>query len=88
MRTKKDDLILEFLAVEAIPHGGGVADGITFFIDPQKRSQVIKRAKGKALAAIELMKSAPDNPYGNDDEKIAEAILQELKKRRANLNHE
>lgn len=82
MKTKRDDLILEFIAIEAIPSGGGVSDGIEFFVDLQKRAQIIGRAKAKAAEAIELVKTAPDNPYGDDDEKIAEAILQKLKERR------
>ena len=74
-------LITRFIAREAIPPGGGIASGIEFFKNPERRKQVIAKAVINAMASIELVKIAPDNPYGNDDEKIAEALLEKIQER-------
>lgn len=77
-------LITRFIAINAIPRGGGLSDGIEFILNPDKRKQVLEKAEKEALAAIHLVKTAPDNPYGNDDEKIAQAILLKIEETKAN----
>lgn len=76
-------LILKLSVFEAIPPGGGFADGVKFFTDSDHRKQVMERSEAKALKAIDLIKSAPDNPHGDDDEAIAEMILVDVEKRLA-----
>lgn len=75
-------LITRFIAREAVPPGGGIADGVEFFVNPERRKQVLAKAEADALIAIQAIKAAPDNPYGNDDEVIAGAILEKIEQRR------
>ena len=77
-------LIVRFMSYVAIPKGGGLADGIKFIIDPERRKKVIATAEANALDAINLVKSAPDNPY-RDDESIAEIILEKLTEKEKRL---
>jgi len=70
------------MARVAIPPGGGLADGLEFFKNPERRKQVLEKAESEALAAIKLIKAVPDNPYGDDDEKIAGMLLVKIEERR------
>lgn len=74
-------LIIWIISQKAIPNGGGFADGIKFWTDAEYRKRIMDESKREADAYIELVKTAPDNPYGNDDEAIASAILDQLKGR-------
>jgi hypothetical protein len=71
-------LIMKFVTREAIPPGGGLADGIEFFTNPEKRKKVLTAAEVYAVEAIRVIKTAPDNPYGDDDEAIAGMILEKI----------
>jgi len=85
------ELITRFIACEAVPQGGGIADALEFFKNPALRKQIIDRAKANALAALRLFKTAPDNPFGDDEEAIAGYLLKRIEeKRNAKLrgNHE
>jgi len=77
-------LLSRFIAVEAIPVGGGIADAILFFTDPEKRKLVLVNAEAKCKTALAAIKAAPDNPYGDDDETIAGVLLEKIKEREAN----
>lgn len=62
-----------------IPDGGGFADGV-------KALQGDLAARGREASAwveqqIKAVKLAPDNPYGDDDERIAEEILRGIESR-------
>lgn len=74
-------LIVRFISREAVPPGGGLAAGISFFQDSELRKQVIERAEANAMAAIQLIKTAPDNPYGDDDEEIAGMLLKKIEEK-------
>jgi hypothetical protein len=74
-------LITKFIAREAIPPGGGLADGIEFFTNPERRKQVLAKAEADALAAIRLIKAAPDNPFGDDDEEVAGMLVEKIKEK-------
>lgn len=80
MGTNVSKLIVRFVAREAIPFGGGLADAVEFFSNPDHRQKVLERAKSQAMEAIRLIKSAPDNPFGDDDEQIAGEILKRLER--------
>jgi len=41
-------------------------------------NKVLDSAEAKAIQAIQLVKSAPDNPFGDDDERIASEILSKI----------
>jgi hypothetical protein len=74
-------LVFNRAAILAVPSGGGLADGIEFLTNPDKRQRIMKEAFGFAEQAVEAMKAAPDNPYGDDEETICAAILAEAERR-------
>ena len=71
-------LYIRFMSREAIPPGGDFDDGAKFLVDEGYRKEVMTRALANMDLAIKAVRSAPDNPYGDDEEAIAEAILQRL----------
>ena len=83
--TNVTKLITQFIAREAIPSGGGVASTVEFFQNPERRKQVLEAAEAKAIQAIALIKTAPDNPFGNDDELIAGELLKKIAERKRRL---
>lgn len=76
-------LLAHFIALEAVPEGGGLASGLNFLADPERRRQGVERAMANLDAALKVVKSAPDNPYGDDDEAIAAAILERVERKKA-----
>lgn len=74
-------LMLHKASRDAIPSGGGMADGIAFLMDTEKMKASFQAATEWTFAAIDVMKTAPDNPYGDDDEAIAGAYLAEIERR-------
>ncbi len=74
-------LLVRFMSREAIPEGGDIADGVKFFLDNDHRKIVMDHACENFNLAITAVRSAPDNPYGDDQEIIAEAILREIENR-------
>jgi hypothetical protein len=78
-------LLAHFAALEAVPRGGGLADGLNFLADPDRRRRGFERAMANLDAALEAVKSAPDNPYGDDDEAIAAAVLERVEAKRSLL---
>ena len=75
------NLFIRFVSREAIPDGGGIGDGIKMFTDVDHRHKVMDRALENMNVAIEAVRLAPDNPYGDDQEVIAGVILEELVKK-------
>lgn len=74
-------LIARKMALLAIPVGSGkdsFSRGLEVITDKDKFSATAHEAAAWAQEAIALMKTAPDNPYGDDDEAIAGAILQAI----------
>jgi hypothetical protein len=69
------------VARDAIPNGGGFAAGMTLFTEPGRLAELSRAALEWVDQAIAAMRSAPDNPYGDDEETIAGVILAELDKR-------
>ena len=78
----KTKLLNHFLSMHAVPPGGGIADGLRFFADETYRKEVIKKAMVDLELAITAVKSAPDNPYGDDDNVIAGEILVQIERRK------
>lgn len=83
--TNVTKLITQFIAHEAIPAGGGIASAVEFFQNAERRKQVLTAAETKAIRVIELIKTAPDNPFGNDDELIAGELLKKIAERKRGL---
>lgn len=69
------------VAREAIPPGGGMASAIQSIVTPGRLSELSRNALAWCDEAINAMRSAPDNPYGDDEETIAGAIVAELDKK-------
>ncbi|MFA7218622.1 MAG: hypothetical protein WC057_08505 [Dehalococcoidales bacterium] len=88
MTTNVNKLIIRKMSVDAVPKGGGFQDAIGFLMNPTVMHETAVRAIEWVGAAIQAVKDAPDNPYGDDDEVIAGIILEEIEKRdkHANLN--
>lgn len=80
-------LIVKFIACEAVPPGGSLASAIEFLRNPERRKHILKSAETQVMQAIQLIKSAPDNPFGNDDEQIAGELLSQIEKRRLMKHH-
>ena len=74
-------LIVRFIAREAVPPGGGLNNVVVFFKNAEHRKQIIESAETKAMAAIQLTKNAPDNPYGDDEEVIAGVLLEKIREK-------
>lgn len=75
-------LLAHFIAREAVPVVGGLADGLNFLVDPDRRRQGMEKAISNMEVALAAVKSSPDNPYGDDDEAIAAAILNRVEARK------
>lgn len=80
------ELLAYFVAREAIPNGGGLAAGLNFLVDPVARRRGTQRGILAMQAALAAIKAAPDNPYGDDDEAIAGAILREVQRKKGATN--
>lgn len=75
-------LVLFRQAQIAVPPGGGLAAGLRLFTDPEFNRQTFAEAVAFVEQALAVAKTAPDNPYGEDDEAIAAAIFDEIETRR------
>lgn len=75
-------LVTRKLAVDAIPAGSPdpFAAGLRFLSDPGLGARA-QAAEDWVKRAIALVKGAPDNPYGNDDEVIAAELLRRVETR-------
>lgn len=70
-------LLTYFAARVAIPPGGGMQAAISAI---KNLGEVTRVALAEMDQAIAVIKAAPDNPYGDDNEIIAGAILLTLEK--------
>lgn len=78
-------LIIQFMAREAVPPGGGLPDVVEFIRNEKRRKKVLEEAERKALESIQLVKNAPDNPFGDDDEMIAGMLLEKIEQAKSDL---
>ena len=67
-------LISAKMAADAIPAGGGLQSGVEYLLSPGL-GQRAQAAADWVRDAIQAVKSAPDNPFGDDDEAIAGEML-------------
>lgn len=68
-------LLVLKVAKDAIPDGGGFAAGIDALMTPGRMVELSRNALMWIEEALTVFKSASDNPYGDNDEAIAGAIL-------------
>ena len=70
-------LIVRRMSSQMIPRGGDVLDGFNALMSGDLPA-LARKAATWVEEAIAVVKTAPDNPYGDDDEAIALAILEKL----------
>ena len=78
-------LVVEKMAKDAIPDGGGLADGIAFLSDKDRIIDGARDAQKWVEQALAVVKTAPNNPWGNNDEAIAGEILKQIEAKRKSL---
>lgn len=72
-------LVCHKMSVDAIPPNGGLMDGIRFL--QGDIAGAAREAQAWVRKAIDAVKAAPNNPYGDDDEVIAGEILRQIEER-------
>lgn len=75
-------LIVERMSYLMVPPGGELADALGAMIRLGGIEDFARRATEEIEACIASVRSAPDNPY-RDDEEIAAAILKGIEEKRA-----
>lgn len=77
-------LIIHKISLDAIPAGGGVADGIAFLSDKKKISAGFQSARSWVAAVIKAVRLAGEpNPFKDaDDETIAGEILKRIEEKK------
>lgn len=71
------------MALDAVPPGGGVKNVLAFLTDKTAIIDGAKKATAWVEEAIAVVKTAKDNPWGNDDEAIAGEILRQIEEKKA-----
>ena len=72
-------LIAHKVSVDAIPPGGGFADGVALLIDKEKFIATTRAAVEWVKQAIELVRTAPGSQWREaSDEEIATEILRQV----------
>jgi phosphosulfolactate phosphohydrolase-like enzyme len=56
--------------------------GLDFLMNKERVIEGAQKATAWVQGAIAVIKTSPDNPFGDDDEAIAGEILKRLKERR------
>jgi hypothetical protein len=79
-------LVVDRMSILIDPTGGGSLDVFAGVTDPGVLASASAQATRWAQDAIVAAKVAPGNPYGDDDEAIAEAILVRVRAERDGLD--
>lgn len=76
-------LVIHKMSIDAIPPGGGLADGIAFLSDKAKIAEGWRAAEAWVREAIQMVRQAADpNPWrAADDEAIAGELLRLIAER-------
>lgn len=76
-------LLAHKMSLDAIPAGGGFADGIEFFLNREKRQRIMADAENWVTGAILAVRGAAEpNPWREaDNEAIAGEILRQIEER-------
>jgi hypothetical protein len=84
-------LIVTRMSVLIVPAGSG-KKSFSVAVEALRKEGNLLRICREATAWVEealaVVKSAPDNPHGNDDEAIAAAILQKIEETKAGRREE
>lgn len=76
--TNLKRLIAYKVSQDAVPAGGGVKDALAALTTPGRMAELSRNALAWVDQAVAAVRSAPDNPYGDDEEAICGAILEQL----------
>jgi hypothetical protein len=74
-------LIIHKMSLIMVPDGGGIYSAIEAMATPGRIGEVAREATQWAEAVLALVRTAPDNPYG-DDEAIAGEILRRIEEKK------
>lgn len=78
-------LIIRKMVLDAIPpstpDGKGFETGIQFLLNKDRVLKTAKEATAWVEQALAAVKAAKNNPYGDDDELIAGAILKKIEEK-------
>lgn len=74
-------LLYAAIAKLAVGNGKGVQGGIDLFLVPGRLQAFTRQSLKFVDDALDAVKTANDNPYGDDDEAIAAAILRKTEQR-------
>ena len=75
-------LIAKRAAQIIIPDGGGFFDGLAVFSEPVRLQVSLIQATRWVEEVLRGVKAARENPWGEDDEKIAGAVLERIEQQR------
>ena len=76
--TYQLQLITRIASYIMVPRGGNIYDAIEHLSDKDKLMNALRKAQQRTRDYIEGIKNSRDNPYGDDEEAIAKAILDKL----------
>lgn len=81
--SKVRALVLYHVSLTAIPPGttDGLGAGIDFLLKPDALRQAYIAAGRFVRAALDAVKRAPDNPWGDDDEAIAADLVRRIEEK-------
>lgn len=78
-------LICHRMSSIIVPPNGGPKDVFEAITTPNRLTQVARESTEWVEQAFAAVKSAPNNPFGNDDEAIAGEILRRIEERKLKL---
>ena len=78
-------LICHRMSSIIVPPNGGFKDVFSAIKTPGRLTQVARESTEWVESAVACVKSAPNNPFGDDDEAIAGEILRRVEERRLKL---
>jgi hypothetical protein len=75
-------LMAHKMAIDMIPPGGDPFAFVETIMDGKKHAAVAAAALEWSILAVNAVRSAVDNPYGDDEEVIAGEILKQIEERK------
>lgn len=81
-------LMIHWFSVLVVPVGGGISDVMNVLSHNHLMKKHMKKALDNTMTAIDAVKAAPNNTFGDDDEAIAAEILRQIDIRKKSLRKE
>lgn len=78
-------LLMHKVAIDAVPAGGGLADGLNFLSSKERIMSGMRDGMAWVSTALDLVRSAPDPNLWKDasDEEIATELMRRVDERKA-----